>query len=94
MRRVGHIIGLSAPSPTTAGSCPLLWPAISAGFFNLTLDPDHGKDHDSSLTLPGGAIHGWAQPPRCRIRWKFDDGAHAQTLSGCRSHAICGDGRH
>jgi hypothetical protein len=91
---VGHTIRLSASPTTTAGSRPLLRPAIAAGFFNLTLDPDYGKDHDRSRNLLGGAIHGWAQPPRCRIRWKFNDGAHAQILSGCRSHAICGDGRH
>src|SRR5579871_1134490 len=74
----------SAATATTAGGCTLLRPAISVGFLDFALDPDHGKNQDRCLTVLRGAIHGWAQPPRSRIRWKFNDGAHAQTLSTCR----------
>jgi hypothetical protein len=44
-------------SPTAAPRRrALLRPAISAGFFNLTLDPDHGKDDNRSPWRLGGVI--------------------------------------
>jgi hypothetical protein len=74
-----------APSTAAARRGALLRSAISAGFFNLTLNPDHGKDDDGSPDWLSGVIDSWALPPRSRIRWKFNDGPHTSTLSGCRS---------
>src|ERR1700755_1311897 len=69
-------------SPTTAtGRCALLRSAIAAGLFNLALDPDHREDQDRSPDLRGGVIDRWAQPPRNRICWKFNDGPHVLILS-------------
>jgi len=81
-------IQFSATAATAARGGALFRPAVTIGFLRLTLDPDNGKDQDCSRAFRCGAIHGWAQPSRSRIRWKFNDGAHAQTLSGCRAHAI------
>jgi hypothetical protein len=84
----------SAATASATGSCPLLRPAISRGFFNLAFDPDDGKNQDPCFTFLRGAIRD-CRPPRRRIRWKFNDGAHfANSLRLPLLKAICGDGGH
>jgi hypothetical protein len=56
----------------------LFRPATTAGFLRLALDPDDRKNKDGAHAFARCAIHGWAQPPRCRIRRKFNNNAHAK----------------
>jgi hypothetical protein len=66
-------------SATTAARRRTLFrPATTAGFVGLALDPDDGKNQNSTHAFARSAVHGWAQPPRCRIRRKFNNNAHAK----------------
>jgi hypothetical protein len=56
----------------------LFRPATIAGFIGLALDPDDRKNKDSAHAFARRAIHGWAQPPRCRICRKCNNSAHAK----------------
>jgi hypothetical protein len=80
-----NVSGISAAPTATARRSTLLRPTVSAGFFDLPLDPDHGKDDHRAPHLRVRTIHGRPQPPRSRIRWKFNNGPHALTFSGGRS---------
>jgi hypothetical protein len=75
---------LAAPTATARRST-LLRPTVSTGFFDLPLDPDHGKDDHRASRFRVRTIHGRPQPPRSRIRWKFNNGPHAPTFSDGRS---------
>ena len=71
---------MSAPATTAAGRRTLFRSAAPAGFIGFAFDPDNGKDQDRSHVFARSAIHGWAQPARCRLRRKFNDGAHVNSL--------------
>lgn len=64
-------------SGSTAATTPrrgtLFRSAAAAGLLGFAFDPDDGEDQDGPH---GSADYGWAQPPRGRIRRKFNDGAH------------------
>jgi hypothetical protein len=63
---------------TAARRGALFRSATTAGFLRLALDPDDRKNKDGAHAFARRAIHGWAQPPRCRIRRKFNNSAHAK----------------
>jgi hypothetical protein len=63
---------------TAAWRRALFRPATTAGFIGLALDPDDRKNQDGAHAFARRAIHGWAQPPRCRIRRKCNNSAHAK----------------
>jgi hypothetical protein len=67
-----------ASATATAWRGALFRSATTAGFLRLALDPNHRKNKDSAHAFARRAIHGWAQPPRCRIRRKFNNSAHAK----------------
>jgi hypothetical protein len=67
-----------ASAATAARRGALFRPATIAGFIRFALDPDNGKNKDGAHAFARRAIHGWAQPPRCRIRRKFNNSAHAK----------------
>jgi hypothetical protein len=54
----GNVSGISASPAAAAWRSTLLRPTVSAGFFNLTLDPDHGKDDHRSLCFAGDNVDG------------------------------------
>jgi hypothetical protein len=69
-----------APTATATRGRTFFRTAATAGLVGLAFDPDDGEDQDNPHAFACSAIRGWAQPPRSRIRWKFNDGAHAETL--------------
>jgi hypothetical protein len=72
---------MSAPAATTAWGGAFFRSAATVGSIGLAFDPDDGKDQQGSHVFAGSAIHGYARPPRRRIRRKFNDGAHIQLIS-------------
>jgi len=68
---------MSAPATAAAWCSTFFRSTSTAGFLSLTLDPDNRKDQDGSRDFGHDTIDGWTQAPRCRIRGKFNDGAHA-----------------
>ena len=69
------------PTATAAGGGTFFRSAATVGFVRFAFDPYDRKDQEGSHAFEWGAIHGRAQPPRRRIRWKFNDGAHLTHLS-------------
>ena len=67
-----------ASAATAARRGTLFRSATTAGFLRLALDPDDRKNKDGAHAFARCAIDGWAQPPRCRIRRKFNNSAHAK----------------
>jgi hypothetical protein len=67
-----------APTATAAGGGTFFRSAAAAGLVGVTFDSDDGKDQDGSRAFAWSAIR--AQPPRSRIRRKFNDGAHVSSL--------------
>jgi hypothetical protein len=72
---------MSAPAAAAARSGAFFRSAAIAGFVGLAFDPDDGKDQDRPHAFAWYAIQRWAQPPRRRIRRKFNDGAHIELIS-------------
>jgi hypothetical protein len=79
---------MSAPTATATRGRTLFRSAAVAGFIAFAFDPDDGKDQDGPHAFAWRTIHGWARPPRRRIRRKFNDGAHVELSSDCRSDPV------
>ena len=67
-----------APTATAARGSAFFRSTATAGFVGIAFDPDDRKDQDGGRAFAWSAIR--AQPPRSRIRRKFNDGAHVSSL--------------
>jgi hypothetical protein len=80
-----------ASTPATARGGTLFRSTAAAGFVGLAFDPDDRKDQDGPHAFAWGAIHNGAQPPRGRIRWKVNDGAHVKLFLVAAPTRFAGD---
>jgi hypothetical protein len=69
-----------APTATATGRGARFRPAPTAGPAGFAFDTDNGKDHHGTQAIAWSAIGSHDPAPRCRIRRKFDDGAHFCSL--------------
>jgi hypothetical protein len=68
------------PTATAPGSGARFRPARTTGPAGFAFDTDNRKNHHGSQAIACNAICRDDPAPRCRIRRKFDDGAHFCSL--------------